>query len=181
MNIQFIKTLNKRQKVLVLIIAALSLLFIFKLLIFDPLREKLSSVEYEIKRAQLVVRKYLELGQHQKEILEGQKQIERYLNLKGSDDEKKATILSRIEAEARKAGLLILDMNPVGAPDLKAMPVIYRVQLRAEADMAKACDFIYNLENADILFKIEKIDLSAKEGNPKVLKIEASILGISLS
>lgn len=175
------KKLNKGEKTLVLVIAALLLLFIFKLLIFEPLRERLSSVQQEIERARLVIRKYSDLGAHRKEILEAEKKIERYLKLKGSDEDKLAAILSKVEAEARKAGLLILDMNPVGAPKPKAMPAIYHVQLRAEADMAKFCDFIYELENADILFKIDKVKLSAKEGNPKIIKIEASILGISIT
>lgn len=177
------KRLDKREKILVFIVAVLLLLLLFNLLIFKPLREKFNSALREIERTQLAIRKYSQLRQHKDEIIKEQKQIERYLSLKGSDEEKMAQVMSKIEAEARKSGLSILDMNPTtGGSKVKSAPIIYRIQLRAEAeDMRKIIDFIYNLENADILLKIDKFNLSTKDESGKVLKIEATILGIALS
>lgn len=174
--------LDKREKILVVVSAVLLLLLLFNLFIFKPLRERFNSVTHEIERAQLAIHKYSQLRQHQEEIIKGQKQIERYLSLKGSDEEKMAQVMSKIEAEARKSGLSILDMNPAaGGPKAKSAPIVYRIQLRAEAEgMQKIIDFIYELENADILLKIDKFNLSVKDESAKVLKIEASILGIAL-
>lgn len=174
----FFRKFNKRERTLALIIAVLLLLFLFKVLIFSPLINKLSSVKDDIERLQLAIRKYLAVEREKDIILAERKRIEKYLNLKGTDEEKMASILSRIEQEARKAGLSIQDMNPgnISGP----RPGIYSVQLRAEADLEKIFDFIYNLENADILLKIEKLNLSAKDESGKNLKIEATILGISL-
>jgi hypothetical protein len=175
-----IKKLGKREKILAITVAALLLAFVFKLLIFNPLLEKTSSAKLQIERAQLGIRKYLELVQQKEDILKAEKQIERYLNLKGTDEEKMGAILSKIESEARKAGLSILDMNPQPMAKTKSIPLIYRVQLRAEADISKLFDFIYSLENSDILFKIERLNLSVKDESLGVIKIELSILAVSL-
>jgi len=176
-----IKSLGKREKILAVMVGALLLAFIFKLLIFNPLLEKMNSAKLEIEQAQMGIRKYLELVQQKEEILKSQKQIERYLSLRGTDEEKMGVILSKIEGEARRAGLSILDLNPQQAVKTKSIPSIYRVQLRAEADMKKFFDFVYSLENSDVLFKIEKLNLSAKDETSGLVKIEVSILAISLT
>jgi hypothetical protein len=176
-----IKSLGKNERILAVIVAALLLLLGFKLLILNPLLDKLGSVSSQIERAQLGIRKYLELVQQKEAILIAQKQIERYLSLRGSDEEKMGAILTKIESEAKKAGLSILDMNPQANPKIKSIPSIYRVQLRAEADIQKFFNFIYNLENSDILFKIDKLNLSSKDETSRILKIELSILAVSLT
>lgn len=178
------RKLNKREKILVAAVGSLLLLFMFKLLIFDPLRQRLSSVKDEIGQAQLSIRKYAEIVERKDDILQAQKQVERYLSLKGNDEENMGAVLTKIESEARKSKLSILDMNPqtqVTAGKSTSSTRVYAVQLRAEADIEGIFDFIYNLENADILFKVDKLDLSIKDEGGKIIKMEARILGISLS
>ena len=92
-----------------------------------------------------------------------------------------AAVLSRIEQEASSAGLTIVDMKPDSAqPDPKAEPSILRVQLNAEADISKIMSFIYSLENADLLIRIEKFNLALKDENTGIMKLEASIIGVSI-
>ncbi|MBU1090284.1 MAG: hypothetical protein KKC42_00365 [Candidatus Omnitrophica bacterium] len=173
--------LNKREKILALVVGGLLLVFMFKILIFGPLVGKLSNVGQEISQTQLSIRKYLEIVERKEDILKAQEQIQRYSGLKGTDQEKMTTILSKIETVARKAGLSILDMNPQATVKTGVPPTIYRVQLRAEADMESIVDFIYNLENSDILFKIDKLDLSTRDETAKTIRIDAHILGISFT
>jgi hypothetical protein len=173
--------LGKREKILAVAVGGLLLLFSFKTVIFGPLSEKLSLVRQDIERSELAIRKYMELLRHREEILKGQKQIERYLNFSGPDEEKMTAALTRIEKQARQVGLSIQDLNPQPAPAAsKGYPGLYRVQLRAEGSLAKIFEFIYNLENADILFKITKLGLSAKDDEAKTIKLDAIILAVSL-
>lgn len=175
------KQLNKKEKILTIVVVILVVIFMFNRMIISPLREKLSTAEQDIKRAQLLVRKYFELDQKKDSLLKENKKIARYLSLKGSDDERMTVILSRIESEARKAGMVIIDMKPDTAQRLKSLPVVYRIQLNAEADMEKIFNFVYNMESADILFKFDKFNLSIKDETTGIIKIEATILGIAIS
>jgi flagellar biosynthesis protein FliP len=173
--------LGKREKILAFAVGGLSLVLLLKMFIFAPVIEKISAAQQDVERSQLMIRKYLELSQHKETILKAQKQIERYMKLSGSDEEKMSAILSKIEQEARKIGIQIQDMNPTNLPKAKSMPVFYHVQLRAESDMGKLFTFIYNLENTDILFKVEKLTLTLKDEATGAIRMEASILAISLS
>ncbi|GEM_PF-1261830 len=176
------KQLNKKEKILAIGVVISLFLYMFNGLIISPFQERLSKADQDIKQAQLLIRKNLELDQKKDSLLMENKRIERYLTLKGSDDEKMTVILSRIESEARKAGLIIIDMKPdTTAQKPKSMPVVYRIQLNAEAELNKVFNFVYNLENADILFKLEKLNLSVKDETVGIMKIEANILGIAIS
>lgn len=175
------RQLNKNEKLLGVIAIVALFIFMFISLILNPLREKLSAVEQELTHSQLLIRKYLEL-EHQKDfLLTENKKIERYLNLKGSNDEKMGAIISKIEIEAKKSGLVITDMKPDIFQESKSLIKVYRIQLNAEADIVKIVNFVYNLENADILFKFDKFNLSIKDANTNLIKIEANILAIVMS
>ena len=56
----------------------------------------------EIEQAKVTIRKYMALEHNRTEILKAQKQIQGYSSLKGSDEDKSAMVMSKIEAEARK-------------------------------------------------------------------------------
>lgn len=175
------RQLNKNEKILSAVVGSLLFIFIFNIIIIKPLKEKLNTAEDEILHSQLLIRKYLEIEQQKDTLVKENKKIERYLTLKGSSDEKLTAILSKIEAEARKSGLVIVDMKPDTSQKSKSLPEIYRIQLNAEADLSKIFNFVYGLENSDILFKVEKLNLSVKDESTGVMKIESNILGVAIS
>ncbi len=175
------KQLNKKEKTLAVAVVILLFIFLFNFLIISPFQEKIGKAGHDIKQAQLLIRKNLELEQKKDFLLKENRRIERYLTLKGTDDEKMTVILSKIESEARKAGLIIIDMKPDTAQKPKSLPVVYRIQLNAEADMRKVFSFIYSLDNADILFKFDKLNLTVKDETTGIMKIEAVILGIAIA
>lgn len=173
--------LKKNEKILGFIVFLLLFLYIFNTYIVSTLREKFNSTETDITRSQMLLRKYSGLEKQRPVFLKEYKKIERYLNFKGSDDVKMATLLSKIESEARNAGITIVDMKPEVTQRPKIPPIVYRIQLNAEGDMTKIVNFIYNLENTDILFKIDKLTLSVKDEDTGIIKLDAKILGVSIS
>ena len=58
--------------------------------------------------------------------------IEKYLALQGSPNERITAILSKIESETRKAALTVLDMKPDASSTALVGEGIYRVQLHCE-------------------------------------------------
>jgi hypothetical protein len=104
------------------------------------------------------------------------------LSLKGTDDEKMTLILSRIESEARKAGLTIIDMkSDASKSKTKSLTPVFRIRLNAEADMPKIVAFIYGLENTDIFLKVDRVTISVKDEETGAMKLEAIILGIPIA
>jgi len=173
------RKLNNKEKILLAVIGLLALLFIIKKFILDPIYEKTAIYTEEIQQSKMAIRKYLALENNRPEILKAQKQIEGYSSLRGSDEDKSAKIMSKVEAEARKSQLQILDMNFAGSSKAKGGVNLYRVNLRSEGQLKNILDFISGIENADILLHVEKIALSTKDETGSVLKADVTILGIS--
>jgi len=175
------KELTKNERTLVSVIVILLFVFMFNSLIIVPLRENLNKTNEDIERLWVSFRKYTGLEKEKSSITSAYRQIERYLGFKGTDDEKMTLILSRIEAEARKAGLTIIDMKPdASKAKVKSATSVFRVRLNAEAEMPKIFNFIYNLENADIFLKVDRINVSVKNEETGIMKMETIILGISI-
>ncbi len=176
------RKLTAKEKILSLSIGLLLGLFAVKSFVLGPVYEKTAIFSEEIEQSKMAIRKYLALEHNRPEILKAQKQIEGYSSLRGSDEEKSAMVMSKVEAEARKSKLQILDMNASGSTKVKGGVVtLYRVSLRAEGQLKNILDFISGIEGVNILLQVEKITLSAKDETGSVLKIDATILGVSFS
>ena len=175
------KKLNKNEKTLVMVTSAVAFVYLFNLLIFSPLRGKFGGLEDNISRSELMLRRYQELERKRDYLLAQSQDIEKYLALAGSPNERITAILSKIESETRKAGLTVLDMKPDASSTALVGEGIYRVQLHCEGDVKKIFSFIYSLENADVLFKIDRLNLSLKDETSGIMKLEAGILGITFS
>lgn len=175
------RELNTKEKILSVAIGLLLTLFMLKNFVLGPIYEKIDVYNEEIEQSKMAIRKYLALEHNRTEILKAQRQIEGYSSLKGTDEEKSAIVMSKIEAEARKSKLQILDMNSVGSSKVKGGVMLYRINLRSEGQMKNVLDFISGIEGANILLQVEKITLSAKDETGVILKMDATILGVSFS
>jgi hypothetical protein len=173
--------LNNKEKILVIALGLVLIIFMLKAFVFSPMYEKISDYSDEIAQSKLAIRKFMALEHNRPEILKAQKQIEGYSSLKGSEEEKVAMIMSKVESEARKAKLQILDMSPAGSSKVKGGVVIYKVQFRAESQLKSLLDFMSGIENANILLQFEKLALSTKGEGSDILKIDSIIVGVSFS
>lgn len=175
------RELNSKEKTLAISVGSLIIIFALKSFILGPVYEKTAAYTREIELAQMSIRKGMALEQNRSEILKAQKQIEGYSSLKGSDEDKAAMVMSKVESEARKSKLQILDMNPQGVSKVKGGMTLYRINLRAEGQLKNIIDFISGLESANILLQVEKIALTAKDESADTLKIEVTVVGVSFS
>lgn len=173
------RKLNSKEKILLIAIGLLLALFVIKSLVLGPIYEKIGIYADEIEQSKMAIRKYMVLEHNRPEIIKAQKQIEGYSSLRGSDEDKSAMIMSKIEAEARKSKLQILDMNFAGSSKVKGGVSLYRINLRSESQLKNVLDFISGIEETNILLYVEKIALSAKDETGSVLKMDATILGVS--
>ena len=173
--------LNNKEKTLVGAVGLALIIFMLKTFVFGPIYEKISVYDQEIEQSKMAIRRYMAFEHNRSEILKAQKRIEGYSSLKGSEEDKIAMIMSKVEAIARKTNLQISDMSPAGSAKAKGGAAIYRIQLRAEAQIKNVVDFMSGIENADTLLQIEKITLTIKDENSDILKVDATVLGVSFS
>jgi len=176
-----VRRLNSKEKTLVGVIGALLVLSVLKIFVVGPFFDKMSIYSSEIQQAKATIRKYMALEHNRVEILKAQKQIAGYSSLKGTDEDKSAMVMSKIEAEARRSKLQILDMNSAGITKVKGGVTLYRINLNAEGQLKNFLDFISGIEGANILLQVEKIGLAVKDENIGLLKMDMVILGVAFA
>ena len=173
--------LNNKEKALAAAVGLVLFIFMLKAFVFGPIYEKVSGYDQEIEQSKMAVRKFMAFEHNRPEILKAQKKIEGYSSLKGTDEDKSAMVMSKVEAIARSAKLQISDMSPAGSAKIKGGAAIYRIQLRGEAQIKNILDFMSGIEGANTLLQVEKIALSIKDESSDALKMEVTVLGVSFS
>ena len=173
--------LNTKEKSLAIGVGLVLIVFGLKVFVFGPILEKINLYDQEIDQSKMAIRKYMAFEHNRTEILKAQKQIEGYSSLRGSDEDKAAMVMSKVEAEARKAKLQISDMSPSSSGKIKGGASVYRIQVRGEGPMKNVLDFMSGVETANTLLQIEKITLAIKDETSDVVKIDAIVLGVSFS
>jgi len=173
--------LNNQEKALAGAVALALIIFMLQALVFGPIYDKIAIYNQEIEQSKVAIRRYMAYEHNRIEILKVQKRIEGYSSLKGSDEDKMAMVMSKVETIARKAKLQISDMSPAGSSKAKGGATIYRIQLRAEGQLQNILDFMLGIENADTLLQIEKIVLTNKDETSDILKVETTVMGVSFT
>jgi hypothetical protein len=171
--------LTGKEKTLAILVGLALVLFLLKSFIFGPIFEKIGIYNQEIEQSKIAIRKYMALEYNRAEILKAQKQIEGYSSLKGTDEDKTAIVMSKVEAEARKAKLQISDLSPAGASKTKGGATIYNIQLRGEGQLNNVLDFLSGIENSSTLLETEKLTLTNKDETSDALKLDVTVLGVS--
>ncbi len=173
--------LSNKEKALAVLVGLVVIIFLLKSFVFGPIFEKIGVYDQEIEQSKMAIRKYMAFEYNRAEILKVQKQIEGYSSLKGTDEDKSAIVMSKVEAEARKAKLQVSDMSPAGSTKTKGGATIYNIQLRAEGKLDNVLSFLSGVENASTLLEVEKLMLTNKDETSDVLKLDVIVLGVSFS
>ncbi|HNW40109.1 MAG TPA: GspMb/PilO family protein, partial [Candidatus Omnitrophota bacterium] len=79
-----------------------------------------------------------------------------------------------IESLASKSSVYLVDMKPSGTKESGSSKRIM-INLNCEAQMEQLVDFMYNLENSNILLSIEKYQLTPKTKESSVAKCSISV------
>lgn len=100
-----------------------------------------------------------------------------------SDDEEETRMSSLIDGKARVSGVSINNMKPYAAKGIKSYKN-YSIEIEAESRIGPLLNFIYELESAQEMLKVEKLGLSVKEEGKPVFKVSMQIskmvVGISV-
>jgi hypothetical protein len=177
------KKLNARERFLAGAAAAAVFLPALYLLVIGPMVHKFRETDKGIQQLRVTIRKYYELERQQPVLMEGYKRIERYLQLKGTDNEKLTALLTTIETEAKAAGITVVDLKPVlsQTKTSKAISALSRVHLSGEGGLEQVGQFLYNLNQANIFFAVESFTLLLKDETKGTMKVEVDILGVAFS
>jgi hypothetical protein len=92
-----------------------------------------------------------------------------YIKIKGSGEEAQANVLQEIEGLSRRAGVTLLNIVPANLEN-KDFYSQFSIRIELEAGVLPLCRFLYEIQNSKQLLGTERLNISAKAGNPELLR-----------
>lgn len=169
--------LNKREKQIFYGCIALVSLFIMERVIFKPFTDKLAELRNEISLKEAKLIKGLRAEAQRDQILKEYKGYEGYLKVKGSDEEIVSEFLREVERLARESAVSVSDVKPQSSRK-RGLYNEYNIEVRTEATLKDIVTFLYRLNNSVLLLRVEKINLTLKDENSDVLKVNMVLSGM---
>ena len=169
--------INKKEKILIYVIAALVFFFLIEHFLFSGLRGKSKSVSGQIKVEEARLKAGLDIQKKKDKILAECKEFKPYLEkIEGiSDQEIFAKFLKEVEKTAQDAGVSIVNLTPQNEVQDEAEYKKYNAEFRAEGNISQVITFVSKIQNNALLIKLDKISLSPKDEQANLIKIEATV------
>jgi len=165
----FLKTLNKREKlILTVTIAVVSLAIVYSF-ILEPIYRKFANLDLEIKSKQIKLRKNLSLVRERDAIQDEFKQYSQYFKTNRTEEEEMAQALSLIEKIGNDSGVYLSNVKPQKVQEVGFYKVII-IEIRFQADMNSLSKFVYDLQSSPLLLKVARLDIGSKNENTSLLQ-----------
>lgn len=165
----FLSHLSKREKNLALLVVVAGAAFLIYNFLLDPMLKKISVLNSQIatqetkwKRNQRVLGQEIKVsGQYQK--------YAELMQLKVSEEQEMANLLSEIESVAQGVKIRILDMKPKKIRNVDFYKN-FSVDLTIDGPIKEITQFIYDLQNLPHLIKVEKLRMEKESTLQPTLK-----------
>jgi len=169
----FFSNVSKKERVGLTAAAIIVSLAFLDRLILNPINKKIQQIGQEVK----INEKQLKMGLYnlnqKAAILSEYAKYSQYFKGFGSEEETTASMLSGIEAMAKKSNIDLLDLKPQPSKD-KGFYREYSVEVEAEGTMDSLVSFLYQLNSSAQLLRTEKLRFNLKNKDSSLVK--ASIL-----
>ncbi len=155
------KLLSPSEKIIVYILFALLFLGVNIVFIFEPVFKENRMLNDRIKVTMLKTKKYLRLLKEEKYIRDKYAKLNLKIPAVEKLQSRLVSTLSVLEDTAQKANVQIIDLRPeINSESAQDKAVV--IDLKAEAPINEFVNFIYGIENSQLLLTIKKFQLNAR-------------------
>ncbi len=173
--------LSKRDKTILYVVSFFIIIILFERIFIHPIYSRFRSLNKEIKEKESSIAKGLRILAQKDKIQNEINKYSSYVNSYRSEEEAITSLLKEIENLANKGSLYIVDMKPQGVKEDKEKTKKYVVTLTCEGQMEQVMDFMYNVENSQILLVIEKYQINPKTKESSIAQCVMTISRTAIS
>lgn len=166
--------LSQREKAIFYFCLAIAFAFLSYSFIILPVQKKLEELNQKIEAKRIKLEKNSLSLERKEKIEERYNKYAKNLQLKGTEEEEVATFLSEIESLAQKNSVRVSDMKPRPSKKVDFYKK-FTIDLGAEGDIKQITQFIYQIQSATQLLRVDKLRLETKSSQTQNLKSYMSI------
>ena len=170
--------LSARERVLLHLAVLVLAIAVWYSLLLGPMIERWKEVRVEVTSKELLYQKYMRMAQRESTTRDGYRGLVDRLRMKGSEEEEMALFLKEIEGLARDK-MRITNIKPHSAQDLDFYKR-FNVEIECEGGMGSLVRFIYEAEQSQSMFRVRRLRIQAKGGQPGLLEVSLLLSKLSM-
>ena len=166
--------LKGKQKILVYAVIGVLVCIFMGRFIFFSLGIRLKQLKQQTKLAEAKLKKGLEI-QKQKDIISSDyDKYSVFLRVEKMDQRQIVEeLLKEVERIAKDSGVSLINLSPQEATEQDKGR--YKADLRMEANAAQILNFLYKIQESNLLIKLDKISVNPKDEQVSSLKADATV------
>jgi len=166
---------KKKERILIYITIFIVSIFLMEKFAISSLKLKLKRLRQQVKLQEVKLKKELEMRRRKNEIDSEYKHYQSYLKTGDSDREAVGKFLKEVERIAKSSAVSIASLNPTVEPEQIEGYKKYKVNLRADVNMEQVSNFLYKVQESNLLIKVDKFSLASKNAMATSLRMDATI------
>ena len=167
--------LKKKELILAVIVGLLLVMFIVQKAIIQPMVSKAKDKADEIAAKEKQFAKMLRISASDGIIEKKFEEFKTFVEAGGSEEEKLAAAMRKIEELAQKSGISLQDVKPEGMIELELGGKQKMIRIITNGTQESFLKFVYLLESCDLAFSVSKLDMKVKSEESALLDIDAIV------
>jgi len=166
---------KKREKIIFSLVMGIITIFLIQRVILSGLGVKISDLNKKIKLSEAAIKSGLSIQKNKEKIIQDYKEYAPFLTTETQDKDVVARFLKEVEKITQESGLSVVNLTPDNKFEVTAEYKKCKAELRLEGDLEKFLNFLNKVQGREMLIKIDKLTVSSKDDQGKLLRIEATM------
>jgi len=168
---------KEKYKIMIAVAGGLVFIFIVGIFVFSTVHSKIEQLQLQIRREEANMRACTEIEHRKTEIVADFNKHKEALNAVQSisQQEVMAVFSKEIERIAQESHVSIVALTPQGQDDSVKEYKKYNAELRAEGNQENVYLFLYKVQTSPLFIKLNKISITTKDFQKKILRIETIV------
>lgn len=167
--------LKKKEIVLVVAFGVLLAAFLIQKLVFQPLMLNLKARTREIIVKEAQFTKMLRIGASSDIIEKKFEDFKTFIEISGTEENKLAIAMSKIEEAATKSGISLQDVKPQAMAELELDCRQTMIRIIIVGTQQNFLKFVYQLESCELAFSVANLDMKVKSAEEGLFDIDLII------
>ena len=168
--------LTNNQKLLLYVAAGVCFIVIVDRFFISDFRSRLNTLGQQVRLEEARLKRNLTIQKTKDTITKDYEYCKPFLELTSVDEnEIIAGLLKEIENLARLSGATVINLSPYETKEEAQQYRKYRATLRLEANLQQLLNFLYNVQNSELLIKLDRMAVATKGEEVHVLRIDGII------
>lgn len=167
---------ENNRKIILYIVAFVVVAALINKFYISDVRNRFSIIQKEIRLAEALLKRNLEIQNSKEEIFSDYKKYEKYLKSDlVNENDAMGKLFHVIENAARISGSSLVNLSPQRSTKENSYQGQYKARVRLESQFDQLINFLYNIQTSNLLIKVDTLSITSQDEKTGILRVDGII------